>query len=159
MPVADRDLPSRGARRRIPQRHHVVIVAMRIAPDFEVERTESDPALVRDADYRDVADLVEPAAQPDRVRRRRVVIAGQDNDRHSGIGEQHSGPVDRRGGDLMIIECIAGQDHDIGAEIPRHIEDAAQPGRAVAAMHRRDAVVIDVEIGGMDEENVPLSFQ
>ncbi len=57
----------------------------------------------------------------------------------------------------MVVERIAGQDHDIGAEIPRHIEDAAQPGRAVAAMHRRDAVVIDMQVGGMDEEDVPLS--
>ena len=54
----------------------------------------------------------------------------------------------------MIVECVAGQDHDIGANLPRHIEDAAQPGRAVAAMHRRDAVVVDVQVGGMDEENI-----
>ena len=68
------------------------------------------------------------------------------------------GAVDRRRGDLMIVEGVAGQDHDVGAEIPRRLEDAAQPGRAVAAMHRRDAVVIDMQIGGMDEENVPPVF-
>ena len=53
----------------------------------------------------------------------------------------------------MVIEGVARQDHNIGAEIARRVEDAAQPGRAVAAMHRRDAVVIDVKIGGMGEEN------
>jgi hypothetical protein len=59
----------------------------------------------------------------------------------------------------MVVERVAGQDHDIRAEIPRRLKDAAQPGRAIAAMHRRDAVVIDVEVGGMDEENIPLRFQ
>ena len=54
----------------------------------------------------------------------------------------------------MIVERVAGQDHDIGAEIARRLQHAAQPGRAVAAMHRRDAVVIDMQVGGMDEEDV-----
>ena len=89
MAVADRDLPPRGARRRVAQRRHVVIAAMRVAPDFEIEGRKRDPSLVRDADDRDVADLVEPAAQPYRIRGRRVVIAGQDDDGQRGIGEQH----------------------------------------------------------------------
>ena len=156
MAVADRDVPAGFARRRVAQRRHVVIIAMRVAPDFEIERRKRDPTLVRDADDRDVADLVEPAAQPDRIRRRRVVIAGQDHDRQTGIGEQHAGAVDRRRRDLMVVERVAGQDHDTGAEIARLLQHAAQPGRAVAAMHRSDAVIIDMEIGGMDEEDVCL---
>ena len=84
------------------------------------------------------------------------MIAGQDHDRQPGIGEQHAGAVDRRRRDLMVVEGVAGQDHDIGAEIARLLQHAAQPGRAVAAMHRSDAVVIDMEIGGMDEEDVCL---
>jgi len=157
MTVADRDVPTGFARQRVAQWHHVVIIAMRVPPDFEIERRKRNLALVRDAEDRDVADLVKPAAQPNRIRRCRVVIAGQDHNRQPGIGEQHSGALDRRRRDLMVVEGVAGQDHDSGAELARGVENAAQPGRAVAAMHRRDAVVIDVEIGGMDEEDFPLS--
>src|SRR3954468_3469391 len=91
MAVANRDLPPRQARRRLAQRHHVVVVTMRVAPEFEVPRRKRDHALVGDAEYGDVADFTEPAAQPDRVRAHRIVIAGQDHHRQPGIGEQLAG--------------------------------------------------------------------
>ena len=84
----------------------------------------------------------------------RVVIAGQDHHRHAGVGQQPPGAVDRGGADLVVVEGVAGQQHDVGAERPRRPQYVAQPGGAVAAMHRRDPVVVDMQIRRMDEEDV-----
>ena len=108
---------------------------------------------------RDIADLVEPAAHPDRIRRRRIVIAGQDHHRQPGLGEQHAGAVDRIRRDLMIVEGVAGEDHGIGAERPRRRQHVAQHAGAVAAMHCRDPVVIDMQIRRVDDADVPHQFR
>ena len=159
MAVAHCDVPAHRARRRVAQRRHVVIVAMRIAPDFEVEIQESDAALVGDAEYRDIADLVKPAAHPDRIRRCWVVIAGQYHERQLRVCEKRGGAVDRVRRDLMIVEGVAGKDHGIGAERPRRRQHVAQYAGAVAAVQCRNPVVIDMQIRRVDDADVPHQFR
>ena len=154
MAVADRDLPARRSRRRVAQRRHVMIVAVGVAPDFEIPVRKRDHALVGDTEYGDVADFIEPAAHPDRVRADRVMIAGQDHQRQAGIGQNLAGAVDRLRPDLVIVEGVAGQDRDIGAERARRRQHCAQHTAAVAAVQRGDAVVIDMQVRGMDDADV-----
>jgi hypothetical protein len=70
---------------------------------------KDDGTIVGDAEDCEVLDLVEAAAQPYRIRGRRIVIAGQDHDRQPGIGDQAGRPLDRYVIDRVVVECVAGK--------------------------------------------------
>ena len=54
----------------------------------------------------------------------------------------------------IIVERIAGEQHDIGADRARGGQDAGKPRRAVAAVEARGVVVIDVQIGAVDDDDI-----
>ena len=49
------------------------------------------------------------------------------------------------------------QQHDIRAKLARGHQHSAQPRRAVAVMLRGDAVVIDMQIRAVDEDDLAAS--
>ena len=82
------------------------------------------------------------------------MVAGQDHDRQPGLRERSAGAVGRRRGDHVIVESIAGEQHDIGAELAGDRQYRAQPGGAVAVMLRGDALVVDMQVRRMNEKDV-----
>ena len=126
---------------------------MRVAPDLQVMVGKADCLVVRDADDGDVGNGREPAAHEDAVRQRRVVVAGQDHHLDAGIGQQPAGAVEHRGGDAVVVERVAGEQHDIGVRVAGGGEHGGKAGRAVAVLGGV-LFVIDVQVGTVDEDDV-----
>ena len=103
------------------------------------------------ADDREVRDPRVPAFDKHRIRHCRVVIAGQDDNWHAGVGEQLAGAVDHRGAQLVGLKSVARQQYDIGLQRPRGRQYRGEPGGAVAVMCRRDPPVVDMDVGAVDE--------
>ena len=54
----------------------------------------------------------------------------------------------------MAVEGIAGEQHHVGCKIARRSEHAAEPRGAVAAVQPRGIVVIDVQVGAVNDDDV-----
>ena len=54
----------------------------------------------------------------------------------------------------MAVESIAGEQHHVGCKSARRIEHAAEPRGAVAAVQPRGIIVIDVQVGAMNDDDV-----
>jgi hypothetical protein len=117
MPVRHRHLPARRARPRSAQGRHIEVIPMRMPPDFEIIRREGHRLVVCDAEDVDIPDAVEPAANENRIRQGRIVVAGQDHDLRTAIREQPTGTVENCGVQLIVLECVADQQHDVCSQI------------------------------------------
>ena len=82
------------------------------------------------------------------------MVAGQDHHRHAGIGKQPSGAVDQLGAEAVGFERVAGQQDNVGPQRPRRRQHRREPGRAVAAIGRSDAPVIDMNIGAVNQHHL-----
>ena len=137
MPVRQRDMPARRTRPWRAQRHHVVVVVMRMAPDLPAHAPERPPPdLVRQADHMHIWQRRDPAPAIHRIRRQRIVVAGQDHHRPAGIRKKlrRALPGSRRSGDCCRTcrrPAAPGRLH--GA---RGIQHPAQPRGAVVAVAR-----------------------
>ena len=127
---------------------------MRAAPDLKPERGKIDGLVVGDAEHVKICDVGEHAVVIDRVGNRRVVVA-----------RQHARPAGRRRDDgcglreqivrqTVAVEGVAGEQHDVGADVAGRPQYAGEPGGAVAAMEPRGIVVVDVEIGAVNDDDV-----
>jgi hypothetical protein len=54
----------------------------------------------------------------------------------------------------VIVERVAGEQHDIGLETARAGEHRLEAASAVAAVLRGDSAVIDMQIGAVDEDDL-----
>ncbi len=82
------------------------------------------------------------------------MVAGKDHDGHAGIGQQPPGAVDHRRRDAVVVERVAGEQHDIGLAVACAGQHGGQAGGAVAVMGVGDAVVIDMQVGTVDQDDV-----
>jgi len=123
---------------------------MRVPPDFDIARRERHGFVVGYPEDAHIRDLRKPAADKDRVRKRRVVVSGKDHDRHACLGKQPSRAIENSPTELIILEGVAGQENNVGAHRPGGHEHRAQPGRPVAAT----AILVDMQIRGVDEDDV-----
>ena len=102
----------------------------------------------------EVRDLRQPAADIDRIGQRRIVVAGQNHHRQAGRGQQRAGAVDQGGAETVGFEGVAGEEDEMGAQRPRRRQHRREPGRAVAAMHRGGASLVDMNVGAVDQRHL-----
>src|SRR5206468_2820192 len=132
-----------------------LVLLHRPAPDDGVELGEVDDLAVQPADHADVAEPGrEIVAIVDRVRVERIVVPGQDDDRLSEPRELGAHEVDGLVGHAVVIEQVAGDQHEIGAVAQRAIDDARQDApdpRLVRGLLARVAVAValEVDVGGV----------
>ena len=154
MAVRHGDQPAGLARAHRLERNHVVIVAVRPAPDFEREIRKSYRVVVGDADDVQVFHRLERAVAIDRAGDGRIVIAGQDDDRQRRSADHRRRLLDQALRHAMAVESIAGEQHHVGCKIARRSEHAAETRGAVAAMEARGVIVVDVQVGAMNDDDV-----
>ena len=82
MAMGHGNLPGRRSFARNRKRVHVGIVAMRPAPNFQIEMGKMHGFLMRDADDVEIVCLAESGMMKDGFSDRGVMIAGQDHDRN-----------------------------------------------------------------------------
>ena len=138
---------------RAAQGGHVLVVAVRVAPDLQIVVRKADRLVVRNAEDGDVGNGREAAAGEDAVGQRGVVVARQDHHGDAGIGQQAAGAVEHGGGDAVVVERVAGEQDDVGAGGTGDGKHGGEAGGAVVVLGGV-VLVIDVQVGGVDEEEV-----
>ena len=94
------------------------------------------------------------AAAIDRFGHRRIVIARKHDDGQRGGGHHGRGALDQILRHAVAVECIAGEDHDVGRHAARRIQHASQSRNAVAAVQPRRIIVIDVQVRTVNDNDV-----
>ena len=61
--------------------------------------------------------------------------------------------VEHRGGDAVVVECVAGEEHDIGVRVAGGGQHGGKAGGAVAVFGGV-LFVIDVQVGTVDKDDV-----
>jgi hypothetical protein len=126
---------------------------MRVAPDFEIVLGEQDGLVMGDAEHADIGEAGEPAADKDRVRESRIVIAGKDDNRQLRRREKPEGVFEDRGAQLIALEGIAGQYDQMRPQGTRRYQHRTQPCRPVAAC-RRHPILVDMQVRAVDESHL-----
>ena len=143
--VCHGNLPARATGSGSPKRCHVLVIEMRMAPDFQVAIGICDRLVVRDAEDADIGDCGETAADENAVGQCRVVVAWQDHDGTARIGEQFCGALKNGPRDAVVVESVAGEEYDIGvgsAGDGQHGSEASKPFAMLGGGGR----VIDVQV-------------
>jgi hypothetical protein len=109
---------------------------------------------VGDAEHVQVFELRQRRMVIDRVGNGGIVVAGQEHHRQRRRGDDLGGAIEQSRRQAVAIEGVAGEHHSVGTEMARGLKHAGEPGGAVAAMQPRGVVVIEVEIGAMDDREV-----
>ena len=147
-------MPAGGLWPGITQRHHVAVVDVRVAPDFQVELRKIHRLVVGDTDHVDMRKLHHVAAQIDRVGRQRIMIARQENDRPTGVREQLGAALQDPVGLAIIVENIADQQNDVGVMSFRRLQHHPQARCAILPVGALMGVVVDMQIGTVHEYDI-----
>ena len=126
---------------------------MRVPPDLEIKEGKRHGFVVGDPEDADIRDPVEPSADKDRVVKCRVVVSGKDHNREISLGEQTPGAFEDGSRELIVLEGVAGQQYDIGPHRLCGQEHQAQPSRTAAATGASSAVLVDVQIRTVNEDD------
>ena len=79
------------------------------------------------------------------------MVAGQQHDWHAGIGQHVPSALQHGLRHAMVVECIAGQQHDIGRQRLCFLQRGLQSQLPVIAA---DGTVLDVEVGCMHQRDI-----
>ena len=109
MAVRHGDQPAAAARAHHLKRNHVVVVAVRPAPDFERQIRKSHGGVVSDTDDVQVFHRVERTVAIDRGGNGRIVIAGQDDHRQRRGADHRRRLFDQVLRHAMAVEGVAGE--------------------------------------------------
>jgi hypothetical protein len=109
---------------------------------------------VGDAEHVEICDLGQRGVMIDRVGDRGIVVAGQEHHRQCRGRDDRGGAIEQVGRQAVAIEGVAGEHDDVGGGAARRAQDAGEPRRSVAAMQPRGVVVIDVQIGAVDDHEI-----
>ena len=90
----------------------------------------------------------------DRVRHRRIMVARQYDDRQSDRRDHGSGAVEQFSRQSVAVERIARQHHHVRPRIAGSVEHARNPRRPVAPMQASGVVMVQMQIGTMDDDDV-----
>ena len=99
-------------------------------------------------------DLGDAAVKKNRIRHRRIVVAWEDHDGQTGLRQQFVRALKHPQRQAIAFERVARQQNEIGADPLRGVEHEAQPAVAVAPELGCVVIVIDVNVGGMDQKQV-----
>ncbi len=100
---------------------------MRMPPYFEIKCREGYRLVMRDAENVDTRDARDPAADEHRIRQGRIVVAGQNQDRHPRFGEEPGRAVENSGAQLIALERITGQQNQVCSQVPAVASTAFSP--------------------------------
>ena len=129
---------------------------MRAAPHFKVEMPENDGFLVGDAKHVKIVDPCQSAVPVDGFRYCGIMIARQQHDRYGGSCHHRCGSLENMVRHAVAFERIAGKQHDIGVEAARFFEHTAKAGRPVAAVDARRVVMVHMQVGAVNDDDVPV---
>ena len=101
-----------------------------------------------------VFDLGQRAVAIDSVGHRRVVVAGQNDHGQRRGGDDGSGALEQMIRQAVAVEGVAGEDDDVGARAAGRGQDPDETGSAVAAVQPRGVVVIEVQIGAVNDHDI-----
>jgi len=104
-----------AARADAGQGGHIGVVAMRTAPDLQVEIRQHHQVVVRDAEHGHVGRVGEATPPVDGAGGQAVVIAWQDQHRDGGVGQGTGDGVDQAQRHAVVVEDVAGQQEHVGA--------------------------------------------
>jgi hypothetical protein len=82
------------------------------------------------------------------------VVARQHDDRQARRRYDGRGLREQIGWQTVAVEGVAGEQHDVGTDVAGGPQHAGEPRGAVAAMEPRRIVVVDVEIGTVNDDDV-----
>jgi len=126
---------------------------MGVPPDFEIKDRERYSLVVSYPENADVWQLAKAAADKNRLGERRVVVSGKDHNREIGLGEQTPGAIEDDPAQLIVLEGVAGQQQDVGAQRLGGLQHRAQRRRAIAAMVS-SAILVDMQIRAVDKYDI-----
>jgi hypothetical protein len=126
---------------------------MCVSPDFEIEGRKRHGFVVSYAEDADVGQLAKPAADKDRLGQRRVMVPRKDHDREISFGEQPPSAIEDGRAELIILEGVASQQQDVGAQRPGGRQHRAQRDRAIAAMGDA-AIFVDMQIRAVNKYDI-----
>jgi hypothetical protein len=154
MSVRDRDLPTSRARPRSLERDHIAIVAVRTAPNLELQIGEYDGFLMGDAEHVKIVERGQRSVVIDRVGNRGIVVARQQHHGQRRGRNDRSRSIEQINRHAMAIEGVAGQHHDVRAGRAGGAQDAGEPGGPIAPVQACGIVVIDVQVGAVNDHDV-----
>ena len=102
----------------------------------------------------EIIDRRERSTVVNRVRHRGVVIARQQHHRQRGRRNDRGRSFEQIGRQAMAIESIAGEHDNVGCRGAGSGQHAGQPGRAVTPMQPCSIVMIHVQVGAMDQDDI-----
>jgi len=128
---------------------------VRTAPNLQTQVREHDGLLVGDAEHVKIFDRGQRAVVIDRVRHHGIMIAGQQHDGQRRGRDDRSCSLEQINRHAMAIEGVAGQHHRVRAGGPRRAQDAGEPGGAITPMQPCSVVMIYVQVGAVNDHDVP----
>jgi hypothetical protein len=109
-----------------------------------------------DAEHMKVCALGQGPLVIDRAGNQGIMIAWQQDDRHRRGRNYASGTIQQIIRQSVAIECVAGKHHYVGVEALSRTQYGRESRRAVAAMQPRRVVMIHVQIGAVNDNNIPI---
>ena len=82
------------------------------------------------------------------------MVAGQDHHRQRRGRDDRGGTIEQIIRQAVAIEGVAGQHHDVRAGVTGSGQDPGEAGRAVAAVQPGGVVVIQVQIGAVNDHDI-----
>jgi hypothetical protein len=128
---------------------------MSAAPNLEIDIGEENRLLVGDAEDVEIVEPRQGLMVVDRIRDGRVVVAGQQHHRQRRRRNEGGGPLEQDGRHAMTIESVAGKHHDVRACGAGRTQHAGKPSRAVASMQPCSVVMIHMQVGAVNDHDVP----
>jgi hypothetical protein len=125
---------------------------MGMPPDFEIKVRKRHGFVVGYPENADIRQSTKPAADKDRVGKRRVMVSGKNHDRETGFGKHPPGAVEDDRPQLVVLECVAGQQKDVGAQNPGGRQHRVQCRGSVAAMGH--SAIFDMQIRAVNEYDI-----
>jgi hypothetical protein len=101
-----------------------------------------------------VLDFGQRAVVKDGIGNRGIVVARQDHHGQRRSRDDGGGAIEQINRQAVAIEGVARQHHDVRAGVTGRGQDTGEAGGAVAAVQPRGVVVIQVQIGAVDDHDI-----
>ena len=107
-----------------------------------------------DPEHVQVSDFGQGAVVKDGIGNRGIVVAGQDHHRQRRRRDDRGGTLEQIVRQAVAIEGVAGQHDDVRPGAAGCGQDPGEAGRPVAAVQPGGVVVIEVQIGTVNDHDI-----
>ena len=101
-----------------------------------------------------VLDPGQGAVVKDGIGNRGIVVAGKDHHGQRRGRDDGGGAIEQVNRQAVAIEGVTGQHHDVRIRVTGRGQDTGEAGGAVAAVQPRGVVVIQVQIGAVNDHDI-----